>query len=544
MPNKRKAGALAACGDPYVAAANYDEADSTGGVPKRTRDAIAAQAHPSRTTTRPKRTAPDDAATDAPASKRSRIADDEQGAPARKTRITGVESALREQHPKTQVRHSNIAVGLMATLAGYEHGKPLGGIAKQRLDLFDAIAKRVGTMRFVVGLLANAIVLDSPDADRWSFSGFAWKDATVNKKGQETTPARVKQDPAKSSLPKTFFDQIWSAADRWVCKKLPREGNLIDADVAHKLDDWAWPRDTLAPLEFNIRQDTTRAMSVSMLEHLKLVPRRARATLKHELYHQSYAHNKDAYHELARKAARCVFDGDATDDDLNACVQLGVDAAHRKVMEGVLREHRGKVTSAREWVRRAMCRVVPSGFEYEVPAGQLTITAIASDAPHALLAYAIFVSRRVDALHDLYAADDALRARARYLPRRFALLPMWKHQPAFVKYGATQFDRVPSVRDSVLCPKDKTTLELVTGALFDLRRVGGRKRHDLDAFALDGFSTNGVQLVLHYKASDARRPAAPPTWAVGHGGSRSAGQQQQPGRSKCRRPREGRVRRD
>ena len=60
---------------------------------------------------------------------------------------------------------------------------------------------------------------------------------------------------------------------------------------------------------------------------------------------------------------------------------------------------------------------------------------------------------------------DELQKRAKYLPKRFALLPMWKHQPAFVKYGATQFAQVPMVRDSALRPKDVSVNELVQGAL-------------------------------------------------------------------------------
>ena len=416
-------------------------------------------------------------------------ADEDERGPAR--HISGVETELRERGGNgSSIRHSNLTIGLRAALEGYTHGEKLRGVAKERLQLFDAFAKQIGTLRFVAGLLMNDFALAHPEDV--AFTELKWKG------GKVTVLDRFK----------TFSDRIWTAIDRWVCEKAPRdksEYRAIDARVQHTLESCAWPRETLAHVNFQLRDDVSRAMSVALKAHIELIPKRAFATLKHELYHPSMSTMTNAQRKVWYDTiARCVFHADSSDDELARFAQTHV-PEHRATVHDVLRAHRDLVraTRARAWA--AIREVVPA--DGAMPDWALTLSGIAGVVPHLLLPYAAFVSRRVDALHETYAASDELQKRAKYLPKRFALLPMWKHQPAFVKYGATQFAQVPMVRDSALRPKDVSVDNLVRGALFDLTRVRCRP-HDWDGWVLDGFATNGVELVLHYKALQARRPGA------------------------------------
>ena len=100
--------------------------------------------------------------------------------------------------------------------------------------------------------------------------------------------------------------------------------------------------------------------------------------------------------------------------------------------------------------------------------------------------------------------DTALKTL--FVPKKFSILPLFKLEPAFVKYTTSIFQS-SIIRESL----DSSSVApdaLNSGSLFDMSRV---KCHAPGAgWLLDGFSTNGMELVLQFKTAKKGVHAASP----------------------------------
>lgn len=345
---------------------------------------------------------------------------------------------------------------------------------KTRLSEFHAIANQAGLLRHLVGLIANKALLTS-------------------------------DDPTSIVVNKTFFDRCWSALDYRLDGS--NKSNDFSPAVNQLIDTFGRQFD-ISSLgsklrSFEYRSPICRDMETVAKKHLEFIQNRGESLLRYEMKRTILELcpelEAEDVSDLLQKAKKCFssFSFDQPIETGYQQINTFVGAVPTKLVDDLRRILGNHLTKLVDTIPLDKCIRINSKKE---TIGLVTLDEIAKYVPHLLIPYAVYIESKLTE----YLMDPACCYNSRNkLPKRFSILPIWKLQPAFVEYTATNLIEVHNPAFSV--NKDCSKADLCNN-LFNLKHIYELKKEETD-WKVSNFKTDGVTLCLSLIASPKKHPA-------------------------------------
>jgi len=425
--------------------------------------------------------------------------DEEVEAPTktRKTRSPTLDALIKANAKERGVKDARLRISFRscslrrALAKTHGHHERLTSSEKKKLVFFHKAADNAGLLRHVVGLIADRIIL--------------------------------RLDDEYPVINKTFYDQVWSSLDKVLCGKksqtenryLPFVQEVVGDSSSHAIKKQHVLELIGAPLLFEQRQDVCKEMSESAQKHVEQIPARAKQVLAFEIRQLLPTMTKDEQNKIIR-AAQKSLDAIPVVSDFS---YPGFADDSRLVK--LVRSYQQKLPLT--YPVELLSKETPTKKESDYP----RVYTMAKKMPHLLFPLMKFVGACLENYYDNIDNDDDFdddrscdecsgivdddideamikttsNRRGGRWPRRFAPLPRWKNQPAFLKYSYTHLDNVKTLLNIDLTEEEKASempnMTIFLSKLFNIENV---KQFNPGYTAMDwyvtGFRTNGASLLL------------------------------------------------